>query len=246
MTDMVEDPSPSDLELIVLARLSCSKTPKLEELAKAVSDYAPGELSRPAREVLADLLTALRQRGWVRERAKRLTDEGGRVLRLSLGLTRTPLWSEICEAYLPALGLGLRPGSDEARKALRDAGTIAVAVLRPRIGIDASSKLDAVADTLIARQLGLPPGPVNLKRIRAHLLTREMASALEREPVEPTTRVREAAADRPLASKRSMVRALARCGIRTIASATDAAAHEAAKSRDGREAPRAWATPVAC
>src|SRR5262245_19895588 len=115
MTDTTHQPL-SKIELIVLARLSCSKTPTIDEVGRAIASCGPlTEPVRPVQEVAADTLSALRRRGLVRDKAKRLTDEGARLLRAMFGVSRTPNWEDIRGKHLPAVGLGLQPGSEEAR-----------------------------------------------------------------------------------------------------------------------------------
>src|SRR5690349_9027080 len=126
MTDLRDEGSLSGLELIVLARLS-SKPPKPKDLTDAVTSFAPpGGLAKPAGEVVEDALEVLRRRGLVELGSRMRTAEGNRVLRTTFGVEQTT-WIRLREA-IPALALGLRPGSDEARQALRNDETIAAAL----------------------------------------------------------------------------------------------------------------------
>src|SRR5262245_6859764 len=182
-----DDPSLSQIELVVLARLSCSKTPTTDDLGKAIIGSDPSiVLPRPIQDVAADTLSALRRRGLVRDKAKKLTDEGARRLRAIFGVSRTPNWSDIQNKHLPAVGLGLQPGTDDARKALRDAGTIGAALLQGELEGELSPTLCAAADALITKLLDLEPGPMTLARIRAQVLAREMRSELKRKPKKKT------------------------------------------------------------
>src|SRR4029079_7654213 len=99
-----------------------------------------------------------------------LTEAGRRALCAVLKLGSAPAWTQIKSSHLPALALGIRPGSQEAQAALKDAETIAMAVLRTEYGVTQASTPAALADALVAQQLGLPPGEITLHRIRTHFL----------------------------------------------------------------------------
>jgi hypothetical protein len=219
MTDTTHHPPLSKIELIVLARLSCSKTPTLDEVGRVIASCDPlAEPERPVQEVAADTLSVLRRRGLVRDKAKRLTDEGARFLRTLFGVSRTPNWEDIRGKHLPAAGLGLQPGSDEARKALRDAGTIGAALLHGKLDDDAAPALCIAADALIAKLLGLEPGPLTLARIRIQVLAREMRSELKRQPKRKTVvkLVTEQTLGEALATRASIAHALGQRGISRI------------------------------
>jgi hypothetical protein len=215
-----DDPSLTKIELIVLGRLSCSKTPKPAELGKAITSCDPeAQFARPLQEVVADTLAGLRRRGLVRVKAKKLTDEGARLLRTMFGVARTPNWEDIRAKHLPACGLGLQPGSDHARRALRDVGTLGAALLDGCLDgcldDERSPVLSGAADALIAKLLGLEPGPLTLDRIRVQVLAREMRSELKSRPKKKTVvrLVTEETLGEALTSKGSITHAL---GVRGV------------------------------
>jgi hypothetical protein len=237
MTHKTNKNPQTNKELILLARLSCSKTPRLDEVGKAITSCDPStQLSRPVQEVAADTLSALRRRGLVRDKAKRLTDEGARFLRTMFGLSRTPNWEDIRGKHLPAVGLGLQPGSEEARKALRDAGTIGAALLHGQLDDDAAPTLCIAADALIAKLLGLEPGPLTLARIRIQVLAREMRSELKRLPKRKTVvkLITEQTLGEALATRASIAHALSQRGISRIGALAD---HQGPRHTPSQEAP---------
>lgn len=207
MQDTRDDEPLTGLELIVLARLS-SKPPKQRDLTDAVLSFAPPEgLSKPADDVVEDALDALRRRGLVAPGNRMRTAEGNRVLRAMFGVEQIT-WIKLRDA-IPALALGLRPGSDEAHRALRNEETIAAALLRADFGIAAAPNLAAFGDALIAKAVGLPPGPVTLARLRAHLLARQMGGELKGASLDLVALVAENTVGKPLRNKKSLGPALA-------------------------------------
>jgi hypothetical protein len=241
-----DDPSLSQIELVVLARLSCSKTPTTDDLGKAIIGSNPSiALPRPVQEVAADTLSALRRRGLVRDKAKKLTDDGARTLRAIFGVSRTPNWSDIQSKHLPAVGLGLQPGTDDARKALRDAGTIGAALLQGKLDGELSPTLGAAADALITKLLDLEPGPLTLARIREQVLAREMRSELKRKPKKKTvvSLVTEHTLGEPLTNRASIGHALARRGFARLGKSPNGRAPSAPPAEPARtEAPQTATT----
>ncbi|HEY0987601.1 MAG TPA: hypothetical protein VGD80_11145 [Kofleriaceae bacterium] len=238
-----DDPSLSQIELVVLARLSCSKTPTTDELGKAIIGSDPSiALPRPVQDVAADTLSALRRRGLVRDKAKKLTDDGARTLRAIFGVSRTPNWSDIQSRHLPAVGLGLQPGTDDARKALRDAGTIGAALLQGKLDGELSPTLGAAADALIIKLLDLEPGPLTLARIRTQVLAREMRSELKRKPKKKTVvhLVTEHTLGEPLTNRASIGHALARRGFARLGKSPNG--HGVERPREAPPAPPAEPT----
>jgi len=235
-----DDPSLSQIELVVLARLSCSKSPTTGDLGKAIIGSDPSiVLPRPIQDVAADTLSALRRRGLVRDKAKKLTDDGARTLRAIFGVSRTPNWSDIQSRHLPAVGLGLQPGTDDARKALRDAGTIGAALLQGKLDGELSPTLGAAADALIIKLLDLEPGPLTLARIRAQVLAREMRSELKRKPKKKTVvkLVTEHTLGEPLTNRASIGQALARRGFARLGKSPNG--HGVERPREAPPAPPA-------
>jgi hypothetical protein len=211
MTDARDDLSLSRIELVVLARLSTKKPPRERELGDAVLELAlPSEPPARGREVAMETLAALRGRALVSEQARALTEDGRRALRAAFGLARAPTWTEVRDIHLPALALGLKPGSEHATRTLQDASTIAAAVLRAQLGLRDASRLMAVCDALVAEALGLPPGPLTLNRIRSHVLARRVGVEAKGKPMELAMRVAAGAVRARRADKKSMARALGR------------------------------------
>jgi hypothetical protein len=105
--------------------------------------------------------------------ARKLTENGKKVLRVSFQLSRTPTWSQVRDKHLPSLALGIPPGSERAKKVCTETGLTA-AVLGERYGVHDASTPMAVCDAMIAELLGMPRGPLTLERIRAHVLLRRI------------------------------------------------------------------------
>jgi lambda repressor-like predicted transcriptional regulator len=167
------EPPLSGIELVVLACLSQSKSPKDDVLGNAVRELCqPDASAEHARAAAVDTVTALRQRGLVSQRGRKPSTEGGLALRAAFGLARKPTWSAVRDRHLPALAFGLEPGSEAAARAVRNGDAIMAEALRRRLGIRDASTATAMCDTLIAEALGMPPGPITLDRIRTHMLAR--------------------------------------------------------------------------
>ncbi len=208
MTSAPDDHPLPRLELVVLACLSQSRPPSERRLAEVLAGYAPaGEA--PARAI-ADALAALRRRGLVIERGKSLTEDGRRALREAFGLGRTPSWVQVRDHYLPALALGLRPGSEQAVKAVRSSDTIAAAVLQAQLGVPPAPTVAALCDALISDALGMPPGPHTLAEIRAHVLARRAGVEAKGDLDDFARRLVARAVRSPRADKRSLLPALGR------------------------------------
>src|SRR3954471_20045438 len=119
---------PSRPELVVLACLSQKKPPSDTELGEAIQQLVlPGEPAEAARRRATELLAGLVRRALVTgddessrprkaEPARKLTDSGKRALRTGLQLSRTPTWSQVRDKHLPALALGVVPGSEMSKK----------------------------------------------------------------------------------------------------------------------------------
>jgi hypothetical protein len=191
-----DESPPSRIELVVLACLSQSKPPSDAELGDAVQQLAlPNESAEAARERAIEVLAGLGRRAWVtgddeaprrgRQRKtqppRKLTDSGKRVLRNAFDLTRVPTWAQVRDKHLPALALGLPPGSELAEKACTEEALMA-AVLGARFGVRDASTPVGVCDALIASALGMPAGKLTLDRIRAHVLLRGIDRPAPRAP----------------------------------------------------------------
>lgn len=208
MTSAPDDRPLPRLELVVLACLSQSRPPSERRLAEVLAGYAPAG-DAPARAI-ADALAALRRRGLVIERGKSLTEDGRRALREAFGLGRTPSWVQVRDHYLPALALGLRPGSEQAQKAVRSADSITAAVLHVQLGVPPSPTVAALCDALISDALGMPPGLHTLAEIRAHVLARRAGVEAKGDLDDFARRLVARAVRTPRADKRSLLPALGR------------------------------------
>ena len=199
MVNVHDDQPLTRLEVIVLARLSVSKAPSEEQLTETVHDLAlPEQSPARAREVALETLETLRDGGLVSKPAHRrkgtlgnrsLTDNGRRVLRAVFGLARAPSWSQVRDAHLPALALGQKPGSDQAKAMVGSTDAIAATVLRNKLEIEHAPTVSAICDTLIAEVLGIPPGKLTLSTIRAHVLARRLGVEAKGEPADIAARV---------------------------------------------------------
>jgi hypothetical protein len=93
---------------------------------------------------------------------------------------------------------------------LRDADSIAAAVLRWQLGLHGGATLSAVCDALVAEVLRMPPGPLSLDRIRTHVLARRAGIEAKGDPVKLAARVAASAMGVRRADQRSMTQALGR------------------------------------
>lgn len=186
MVQSRDESPPSRIELVVLACLSQSKPPSDAELGEAVQQLALSRASaEAARQRAVELLAGLVRRAWVTgddeaprrgtqrksQPPRTLTDSGKRVLRDAFNLPRVPTWAQVRDRHLPALALGVPPGSELAENACTEAALM-TAVLGARFGVRDASTLMDVCDALIASALGMPAGKLTLERIRAHVLLR--------------------------------------------------------------------------
>lgn len=218
MTSTRDDHSLSRLQLIVLARLSVPEPSSQADLIRDLLELSlSSEAPAPARETLRSALVVLRDRGLARDQSRSrgtplwtLTDDGGRVLRTEFGLARTPEWKAVRDAHLPASALKLAPGSKQAAEALRDGETITAAMLRAKFGLGEAATRTEVCDAMIAEELGLPPGPLTLACIRAHVFARRAAIEPKGTPEELTKRVALADVRAKDIKKSSLTKALRR------------------------------------
>jgi len=186
MAQSHEESPPSRIELVVLACLSQNRPPSDAELGDAVQQLAlPKEPAEVARQRAVELLAGLMRRAWVTgddevprrgsqrksPSRRKLTDSGKRVLRNAFNLARVPTWAEVRDKHLPALALGVPPGSEFAEQACTESAMMA-AVLCARFGVRDAVTPVAVCDALIADALGMPREKLTLDRIRAHVLMR--------------------------------------------------------------------------
>jgi hypothetical protein len=179
MTDMHDHQSLSNLQLLVLARLSCSKGASQDELVAALEDVAPPEGPRSAREHAETTLAVLRAHALVTSPAptartphpaSKLTVKGSEVLRAAFGLDAVPNWQSVRDRHLPALALGIEIGSEDAKK-LGQMDELTLTALRKHFNIAQASTVIRLCDALIGRALGFT-GPITMLRLRAHVLAR--------------------------------------------------------------------------
>lgn len=190
------DGSPlSSVELVVLACFSAGKKPK--EAALGSELHRLKLATEPSAQLVRQTVSALAASGLLtpppppKAKAQRRTkkaapppppppppaifevsdfsisEEGKRALRATFGVANTPSWTEVRDAYLPALALGLRPGSAAASEA---AANLPMSLLRLKLGIPSSASLTAVCDHLLLRRLGIEMSKITLAELRAHVL----------------------------------------------------------------------------
>jgi hypothetical protein len=193
MTEL-HDPRPlSRAEQVVLVRLSAAKGATETEIVKALREIGM-PLSAPAlAECATAALASLRARGLTAgppepaaakpRKSKRsptakrssplrfrLTDNGRVALGQAFELADTPTWKDMCNRIVPALALGELPGSEAAMRALASAEAMTATLLRRDRGLGEVATIGELCDRIIARKLGMPPGPVTPAGIRAYAL----------------------------------------------------------------------------
>lgn len=178
----------TNFDVVVLARLSASKSTSPSDIRKSLIKIMSPPDAANANLVSASLLRLHRAR-FANE--NRRTPEGEQALRSTFGLDSTPEWKEVRVAHLPALGLGLRAGSQEAAAVLADGKTLSAHLVCKHIKVATPTTLKAVSDALIIKALELPPGDITLERIRAHMLARQVPKGVITD--NPTTMAQVAA-----------------------------------------------------
>jgi hypothetical protein len=215
MTRPPDKISMTGVECIVLARLSSVKSPSETELTEAVSAFAmTHESPAQARAAMEQALAALCRRGLalVHKRRRTLTESGARALQAEFSLPRLPTWPQIRDRHLPALALGLAPGSDQTGKALRDKDTVALAVLRDSFNLPEGTTITAVCDALLAEALAMPADKITLASLRAHVLARRLGAEPKGTASQLVARRAAVAVGAPggVADKRELQRAVVR------------------------------------
>ncbi len=193
MTDLHDHRPLSRIELMVLARLT---SPKLSTQADIVDALEQGglQLTEPKlTDCVVATLAALQGRALVvaaapAKASKRapvksssersepdaprftLTENGRAALRHAFGLKTTPTWKTTCGVIVPALVLGVAPGSESAKGALRTVEAMTATLLRRDRLLGEPRTVNQLCDQVIARALGMPPGPVTPAAIRAYAL----------------------------------------------------------------------------
>lgn len=198
MTELPTHQPLSRIELIVLARLSDSQSPTEADIAKSLSQsgiplkgpaltdcvtatlaalqsrllVAPGA-APPSRRRKSTTARSSRKRSPSSEpRTPRfaLTDSGRLALRNALALEATPSWKDTYNSIVPALALGLHPGSKMANAVLRSTEAMTTRLLRRDPALGEPLTVNQLCDQVIARAIGMPPGPVTPASIRAYAL----------------------------------------------------------------------------
>lgn len=187
MTNKRDDVSLSRLELVLLARYAGSKIPEEETVNQEVIELAYGASApKDAKEKVSRARATLRSRGLLDIRTGkraspqgplRLTLLGEQTLRgaFSLASSQTLTWAKVRDACMPALGLGLRPGTAEATTAQRTLATLMIEMLHVEHKTPRGPTVNAVCDAMITEALGLPVGPItSLESLRAQFLARKL------------------------------------------------------------------------
>lgn len=187
MTNKRDDVSLSRLELVLLARYAGSKIPDEETLNQEVLELVfGGDPPRDAKEKVNRARANLRARALIEPKAAkrgaqpsalRLTVTGEQTLRTAFSIPahQAPSWAKVRDACMPALGLGLRPGSAEAATAQRTLATLMIEMLHVEHGTPRGPTVNVVCDLLLTEALGLPAGPItSLESLRAQFLARRL------------------------------------------------------------------------
>jgi hypothetical protein len=173
----LREPPLSRIEQVVLVRISPAKGATTAEIIKALHEIGL-PLAEPARaECATAALAALQARGWATRPPKakkasaprfRLTDDG----RATLGrvFASPPSWPNMRDRMVPALALGEVPESEAATRALASAEAMVATLLRRDRTLGEVAAVGELCDRVIARALGMPPGPITPAAIRAYAL----------------------------------------------------------------------------
>jgi hypothetical protein len=211
MTSKREEVSISRIELVFLARLSVAKPPSENDVVKSVQPLAmPLESPAQAKMELSNVLLKLRKRGWVQGEKRALTAIGKHALREAFSIAATPTWEQVREAHLPALSLGAQPKSAEADKMLKSGESIAVTLLRKRLGFSEVFTAAALCDAILLQELGLPSvsGKLTLGRLRTLVLARRFDTEPKGKPDELVKRLAVKDCKASTAAKRSFNKVL--------------------------------------
>jgi hypothetical protein len=193
MTEL-RDPQPlSRVEQVVLARLCAAKGATETEVVKALRELEM-PLPEPALVECAEAaLASLIGRGLVagppesaaakpRKAARptkpktprpprfALTEAGRAALSQTFEVATKPTWKDMCNRILPALALGEPPGSKAAALALASTEAMISTLLRRDRTLGEVATVEQLCDRIIARALGMPPGPVTPNGIRGYAL----------------------------------------------------------------------------
>lgn len=175
----------SSIELVVLARYSAGKKPSEAELSQELHrlGLAPESSAPLVRQTVSALATSgLLTPSLVRKpkgakaappptvvpvSSFQISDAGKNTLRNVFGVASAPSWNEVRDSYLPALALGLSPGSPAASEA---GANLPMSMLRIRLKMPKDASLTDICNTLLLRRLGLQMSEITLASLRARVL----------------------------------------------------------------------------
>lgn len=186
MADMHNQYSLSRTELLVLGRLTADKGATSAEIVNAMSKIGTPLAESALPDCVAAALASLGARALVatpsrppaktgkatKPRAPRftLTDGGRSALRAALGAKTTPTWKDLVGRIVPALALDEQPDSEAAQRALASSQAMLAGMLRRDRALGTLATVVELCDRIVARALGMPPGPVTADGIRAYAL----------------------------------------------------------------------------
>jgi hypothetical protein len=169
----------SNIELLVLARLSCSEGANADELIATLQEVAPPVEIQSGRDYAVQALDELQRRSLATQPkpTKRtpnprshITEDGKRALRIAFGSIRGPIWRAVRQR-IPVLGLEMSRSDQPSKR--RRIDEVTLALLRKHFGIAQASTTAALCDALIAKKLGLAE-PATLLCMRAHVLAHDL------------------------------------------------------------------------
>jgi hypothetical protein len=172
------------IEILVLARLARSggkRGPGPAKVADSVSRYqGDTRTAREKRNEIDAVLASLTERGLLTEERK-LTGDGERWLCDRLGVADVPTWKTTKGQLLPLLGLGLVPGTKEARHVLSKSEYVPAAVANEKHDLRISRPTaTSVLNALAARSLGTKRPVRSATDVRAILAERWICGGDER------------------------------------------------------------------
>jgi hypothetical protein len=162
------------LDLLILARLAgpLKKPPLVGMVRDELGRFVGTRWSAAEwRERFDARLAALRERGDVMSSRLAITDAGRQRVAAALDVDPVPDWKTVKRWILPALALGLPPGSAKVRDRLKE--HLNGLVLQRAHGLEKPNlpTQRQVVDALAWRQLGVETDrPLTLKAVRRHLL----------------------------------------------------------------------------
>jgi len=210
MTTVLAEHSLSNVELVVLARLSSWSAPKNKELTEAVKAFA----SIAEHEVNDETTKALQRlvAQGLADDDRKLTDTGRRLLVRTCGLEAQVTWATIRDKHLPALAFGVKPGSAEAEKMLTRAQDTALILQMKHFGVSSEKALEQIADRALEVLIGMTPTtrPLTMKVLRSHALAFKISGTRSTAKRSLLSVVSQATLGAPATDKDSLARALGR------------------------------------